>query len=52
MKFSITANGEYMRSADDRKHCVYTLLPTGATLTTKLKSKNETFFFSFCARAN
>jgi len=29
-----------MRSADDRKHCVYTLLPTGATLTAKLKSKN------------
>ena len=21
---------EYMRSADDRKHCVYTLLPDGA----------------------
>jgi len=35
-----------MRSARN-EHCVYTLLPTGAILTAKLKSKNRTFFFSF-----
>jgi len=38
-----------MRSADDRKHCVYTLLPTGAIINQQrsIKELNLFLFFFF-----
>jgi len=35
-----------------RKNALYTLLPTGAKNTTKVRCEVQTFFFSFCAMAN